>query len=66
MKPQFSTVRRSTRTGYVGSLANWTGTPRQLAEIAGWVKPSPESRNWFRLTLAFGAGFTAALLWLTR
>lgn len=66
MKPQFSTVRRSTRTGYVGSMSNWSGTPRQLVELNCWTRREPESTWWFRHLYAACVGATVALFFLTR
>lgn len=58
-------VRRSTSTGYCGRMSNWTGTPRQLVDLAERTR-DPESSWWFRYLMAFGAGATVMLLVLTR
>lgn len=59
-------VRRSLNEGYMGPMSSFTGTPRQMADLAGWVRRDAESTWWFRYTLAFGAGAIVTLLVLTR
>ena len=58
-------IRRSLNEGLQSDWASWSGTPRQMADLAGWVRRDPEARWWFRYTLAFGAGAIAALVVLT-
>ncbi len=58
-------VRRSLNEGYQGRWESWTGTPRQLVDLAARAR-DPESRWWFTHLLAFGAGAALMIGWLTR
>lgn len=59
-------VRRSTGMGYVGRLSNWSGTPRCLEELQGWVRVEPERKWWFSHIVAAGIGAMVAIAWMTR
>lgn len=47
--PRHLTFRRSLRTGYVGPMSNFTGTPRQLRELAGATRM--RGREWGSLLI---------------
>lgn len=49
-------TRSHQRTGYVGSMANWSGTPRMLSDLQGWMPRDTESSTVWKVCYALLIG----------
>ena len=45
-----------------GTMADWSGTPRQISELAAWVTGEPEHTWWWRAVSLIGIGVLLGLI----